>query len=187
LLGQAYEKFQAADYNGANTLYVQVLQREPQNRDGLLGAAAVAVKQQRFEAARQSYLQLLILDPKDSLARAGLSSVDADARDESQLKSMLREQPQAAHLYFALGALYANQNRWAEAQQAYFSAFSGDSSHADYAYNLAVSLDRLGQYKAASGYYQKALQLAETRRGGFVATELQTRIDQIARLPETVK
>lgn len=187
LLGQAYEKFQAADYDGANALYVQVLQREPQNRDGLLGAAAVAVKQQRLEFASQQYQQLLVLDPKDSLARAGLSSVNSDARDESQLKSMLREQPQAAHLYFALGTLYAKQNRWAEAQQAYFSAFSADSSNADYAYNLAVSLDRLGQYKTASGYYQKALQLAETHRGGFTAADLQTRIDQIARIADAVK
>lgn len=187
LLGQAYEKFQAGDYDGANQLYTQVLQREADNRDGLLGAAAVAVKQQRFEFARQKYQQLLVLDPKDSLARAGLSLVDADARDESQLKFMLREQPEAAHLYFALGSVYASQIRWAEAQQAYFSAFSGDSSNADYAYNLAVSLDRLGQYKPASGYYQKALQLAGNRRGSFVAADLQTRIDQIARMPDSVK
>ncbi|MDQ1362200.1 MAG: hypothetical protein QG652_60, partial [Pseudomonadota bacterium] len=187
LLDQAYEKFQAADYDGASRLYTQVLQREADNRDGLLGAAAVAVKQQQFELARQKYQQLLVLDPKDSLARAGLSSVDADTRDESQLKFMLREQPDAAHLYFALGSVYASQTRWAEAQQAYFSAFSADSSNADYACNLAVSLDRLGQYKAASRYYQKALQLAETRRGSFVTADLQTRIGQIARLPDSVK
>ena len=184
LLAQAYEKFQAADYAGANELYTQVLLREADSRDGLLGAAAVAMKQQRFDYARQKYQQLLMLDPKDSIARAGISTIDMDVRDESKLKFMLREQPESPHLYFALGALYASQTRWADAQQAYFSALSGDNTNADYAYNLAVSLDRLGQYKAASSHYQKALQLAEARRGGFVTSDLQARIEQIARLPD---
>lgn len=184
LLSRAYEKFQAGDYVGANELYTQVLLREANNRDGLLGAAAVAMKQQRLDYARQKYQQLLVQDPKDSIARAGISTIDMDVRDESKLKFMLREQPESPHLYFALGALYASQSRWAEAQQAYFSALSGDNTNADYTYNLAVSLDRLGQYKAAGPYYQKALQLAETRRGSFVASDLQARIDQIARLPD---
>lgn len=187
LLGQAYEKFQAGDYEGANQLYAQVLQREADNRDGLLGAAAIAMKQQHFEFARQKYQRLLVLDPKDSLASAGISTIDMDVRDESKLKFMLREQPQASHLYFALGALYASETRWAEAQQAYFSAYSGDSKNADYAYNLAVSLDQLGQYQSASRYYQKALQLGESRRAGFVTANVQSRIDQIARLPDPVK
>lgn len=187
LLGQAYEKFQAGDYAGADQLYTQVLQREADNRDGLLGAAAVAMKQQHFEFARQKYQRLLVLDPRDSLANAGISTIDMDVRDESKLKFMLREQPQASHLYFALGALYASETRWAEAQQAYFSAYSGDSNNADYAYNLAVSLDQLGQYQSASRYYQKALQLGESRRAGFVTANVQSRIDQIARLPDPVK
>jgi tetratricopeptide (TPR) repeat protein len=184
LLAQAYEKFQAADYTGANELYTQVLLREADSRDGLLGAAAVAMKQQRLDYARQKYQQLLILDPKDSIARAGMSTIDMDIRDESKLKFMLREQPESPHLYFALGALYASQARWAEAQQAYFSALSGDNTNADYAYNLAVSLDRLSQYKAASTYYQKARLLSDARRGGFVDSDLQSRIEQIARLPD---
>ena len=187
LLNQAYEKFQAGDYDGANQLYAQVLHREADNRDGLLGAAAVAMKQHRHHDARHPYQKLLMLDPKDSLARAGVSFIDMDVRDESQLKFILREQPHAAHLHFALGALYASQTRWADAQQAYFNAYTGDNSNADYAYNLAVSLDQLGQFKAARGYYQKALQLTDSHRAGFVTSDLQTRIEQLSSLPDSSK
>ena len=187
LLDQAYTKFQAGDYDGANQLYTQVLQREPDNRDGLLGAAAVAMKQQRLEHAHLQYQKLLRLDPKDTLARAGISFIDMNVRDESQLKFILREQPDAAHLHFALGALHSSQNRWAEAQQSYFNAVTHDSQNADYAYNLAVSLDQLGQYKAARGFYQKALQLALGQRASFVVAETQTRIDQLSNLPDNSK
>jgi len=184
LLSRAYEKFNAGDYVGANDLYQQVLQREPDNRDGLLGVAAVAVKQQRNEYARQKYLQLLQLDPKDSLARAGLATVAGDAQDETQLKLMLREQPDAPHLYFALGSVYASQQRWSEAQQAFFSAWSGDSNNADYAYNLGVSLDRMGKFKAAAAQYQIALQLNQKRAGNFVATDVDARIQAIGSMTD---
>jgi tetratricopeptide (TPR) repeat protein len=51
--------------------------------------------------------------------------------------------------------------RWGEAQQSYFKAFNLSPNNALYAYNLAVSLDRLHQSAAALPYYEKAILLAK--------------------------
>ena len=70
----------------------------------------------------------------------GLRGGADPVQDESRIKLLLRQEPDAAHLYFALATLYVAQDRWAEAQQAYFDAFRRDAANPDYAFNLAISL-----------------------------------------------
>ena len=67
-------------------------------------------------------------------------------------------------LHFTLGNQLAQQGRWAEAQQEYFKAFAAEPDNADFAYNLAVSLDHLRQPRLALEYYRRALALAEGAR-----------------------
>lgn len=187
LIMNAYSAFQRGQYEQAETLYQQVLAQEPSNRDANLGLAAIALKQQRYEYARQKYLALLQFNPKDSLAIAGLSSInqgslqnlDDAVLSESQLKFMLKEQPDAAHLYFALGSLYAGKNQWPQAQSAYFSAWSADSNNADYAFNLAVSLDHINQSQQALQYYQLSLKLTRNSSANFSLAQVQQRINSL--------
>lgn len=182
LIMGAYNAFQRGQYEQAEALYQKVQAQEPRNRDALLGLAAIALKQQRYEYARQKYQALLQLNPKDSLAIAGLGSLQhlPDATlSESQLKFMLKEQPDAAHLYFALGSLFAGKNQWPQAQSAYFSAWSADSNNADYAFNLAVSLDHINQPQQALQYYQLCLKLMRNSSANFSATQVQQRINSL--------
>lgn len=187
LIMNAYNAFQRGQYEQAQILYQQVLEQEPRNRDANLGLAAIALKQQRYEYARQKYLALLKLNPKDSLAIAGLSSInqgslqhlDDASLNESQLKFMLKEQPDAAHLYFALGSLYAGKGQWPQAQSAYFSAWAADSNNADYTYNLAVSLDHINQSQQALQYYQLSLRLMQGSAASFSAAQVQQRISSL--------
>jgi len=179
LLREAYDAFHRNDFKTAESLYMQVLQRESKNRDALLGIAAIATKQQRYEYARQKYQYLLKLNPRDSIATAGISSIEnrIDPQlNESQLKFMLKEQPDSPHLYFALGSLYSSQNKWPAAQSAYFSAWSADNKNADYAYNLAVSLDHLGKKDQALDFYQLSLKLKQASAGNFSTASTQQRI-----------
>ena len=53
------------------------------------------------------------------------------------LKQLIAREP-SAYLYFTLGNIYADQNRWPDAQQAYFQAHHLQPDNPDYAYNLAV-------------------------------------------------
>jgi tetratricopeptide (TPR) repeat protein len=169
LLQRAYKHYQAGEYQLADSLYLQILQRDKRLRDALLGRAAIAVVTQEFNTARVIYQQLLRYYPRDSIATAALLDLARQkltTENESQLKSLLHNNPRAAHVYFSLGLLYAKQDRIKESQQAFFDAFSRDKK-ADYAYNLAVMLDKLGQPKAALSYYKQASNLSDHGASNF--------------------
>lgn len=163
LLQKAYSHYQSGEYQLADSLYQRILVRDKRLRDALLGRAAIAVVRNEFELARNIYQQLLRYYPRDSIAVSALVDLarqELTTANESQLKALLRNNPSAAHVHFSLGLLYAKQERIKESQQAFFDAFSLEKK-ADYAYNLAVMLDKLGQPKAALSYYRQASNLSD--------------------------
>ncbi|MHB9103148.1 MAG: tetratricopeptide repeat protein, partial [Sulfuricella sp.] len=179
-LGKAYQSFRSGDTGTAQQLYHKILQQEPNNRDALLGMAAIALKHKQAGQAAAYYGKLLELDPADPEALAaliGLQGQTDPTQSESRLKKALAQNPQADVIYFALGNLYAQQSRWAEAQQSYFRAYSSTPGNADYAFNLAVSLDHLNQGKLALDYYQRAL--AQPGPANFDKSSVQTRIQEL--------
>ncbi len=175
----AYAAFTAGDYTTARNQYDIALRQDPNNRDALLGSAAVALRDNRGEQAAAVYARLLQLNPNDPDALAALVSMrGGDAtRAESRLNDVLKTQPEAPPLLFALGNLYARQGRWPEAQQSYFRAYTAAPDNPDYAFNLAVGLDRLNQGRLAITYYQKALALNGT--AGFDRAAVQRRLQEL--------
>jgi Tfp pilus assembly protein PilF len=180
-----YAAYQAGDLARARTEYQQVLREEPSNRDALLGLAAIEMRAQRYDLSFGYYQRIIQSDPRDPYAQAGLLALRSEQLDpvlvESRVKSLLAADREANVLYFTLGNQYAQQGRWAEAQQAYFKAFATDPENADYAYNVAVSLDQLRQPKLALEYYRRALALAEKRSASFPAEAARTRVQQLSR------
>jgi Flp pilus assembly protein TadD len=184
----AYRAYQSGDYRRAERLYRTVLSRHPEQRDALLGMAAVAARHGQTEQAQRYYRRILQINPRDSVAHAALSGLQGAAgRDlsESKLKLLLDETPLAGQLHFSLGNLYARQGRWAEAQEAYFKAFGTESRDPDYVFNLAVSLDRMGQSKTAVSYYRQALVLADRRSVNFNTSQVLSRIQTLSHPPSS--
>ena len=179
LLARAYEVFSAGDLVLAPQLYNRVLQNEPNNIDALLALASMATQQGDSNLASRHYLKVLEVEPRNALAQAGLIGMLGRADPlaaESRLKQLIAREP-SAYLYFTLGNLYADQNRWPDAQQAYFQAHHLQAGNPDYAYNLAVGLEHVGQPKLALEYYRRTLQLVTA--GGsanFSTTAVQERI-----------
>jgi tetratricopeptide (TPR) repeat protein len=159
VLMSAYEAYNAGKDTEAQQLYKQVLKRDIRNVDALLGLGAIASRQGRSADANAWYGKVLEVDPRNSIAQAALlenGTQGSALSNETSLKNMLAKQPDDTNLHVALGNLYAEQNQWPAAQQAYFDAYSLNRS-ADNAYNLAVSLDQMGKSKLALPYYQQAL------------------------------
>jgi len=184
LVTQGYKAFQRNDLAAARESYQKALAHEPNNRDALLGLAAIDVRTGQLEAAEARYLKLLETDPRDNQAVAGLVALRGrldPVASESRLKTLLTSQPESAHLYFSLGNQYGNQSRWPEAQAAYFKAYSIDPENADYAFNLAVSLDQLRQKKPALEYYQRAIVLAEKRAASFDPAQARARVQELSK------
>jgi Flp pilus assembly protein TadD len=186
LVEQAYQAFQRNDLAAARDAYQRALAREPTNRDALLGLAAIDVRSGQLNSAEARYLKLLEIDPRDSHAVASLISLRGQldpVASESRLKSLIASQPEAALLHFSLGNQYAQQSRWSEAQAAYFKAHSVDPENADYAFNLAVSLDQLHQGKLALEFYQRALALTERRTASFDPARARLRVQELGKQP----
>lgn len=180
---EAYREYQAGNYTLAARHYHDILKQDAMNRDALLGLAAIAQRNGDREQSAHYYITLLKYDPKDSTAIAGLVSLHGaslSVENESRMKMLLDQEPQAAHLHFTLGTLYAGQSRWADAQQSFFNAHRYAAENPDYAYNLAVSLDRIGKQATALTYYRRAVKLADNQRAMFNLYEVRQRIDALA-------
>jgi len=178
LLGSAHAAYQAGQLDEAQRLYTEAA-AQVRSTDVLLGLAAIAVAQNREQDAVQRYREVLENEPRNATAQAALldlmGSTDSQT-SESRLKTLIDRDP-SPHLYQTLGNLYAEQQRWPEAQTAYFEAFRGAPGNADYAYNLAVSLDMLRQRAAALTYYEKALAIGGIHR--FDRAQAESRIRQL--------
>ncbi|HET7364718.1 MAG TPA: tetratricopeptide repeat protein [Burkholderiales bacterium] len=179
-----YAAYAAGDLGGARSAYEEALREEPTNRDALLGLAALEVRSARYESAEALYLRALQIDPRDGDTQAALIALRSGRSDplvtESRVKTLIAADPSAHALHFTLGNQLAAQNRWAEAQQEYFKAYIADPENADFAYNLAVSLDHLHQRRQALEYYQRAISLGEKRGAGFDLTSARARAAQLA-------
>ncbi|GEM_PF-1553825 len=182
-LNEAYQAYQTGKFATAAALYQKVLQQQPKNRDALLGMAALAQQDEQTEPARAYYAQVLQWHPGDAVAETGLLNLTPGkpaADQEQQLRERLAQQPKADWLHFALGNLYSRQNRWREAEEAYFQAYHNAPQQPDYAYNLAVSLEHLQKPRSALGFYEEALQQIEKgAKASFATEQVRQRITQL--------
>ena len=162
-LPAAYAALRAGDLALAERLYTQTLAGEPDQPDAHLGLAVLAQGRGDDAAAIRHYRAVLVTVPDHPRVWSGLAALVGSGElvsMESKLRSLIAARPAAA-LHFALGNVLARQGRWAEAQQGFFAASAADPQNADYAFNLAVSLDRIGKASAAGPYYERAASLAE--------------------------
>ncbi len=183
ILLSAYQAFNRGDDVSAQQQYRQVLQRDVRNIDALLGMAAIAQRQEREADAIGWYQKVLEIEPRNTIAQSAIvrSQVNGDVIGaESHIKNLLAQQPEAANLHATLGNLYAEQNKWASAQEAYFNASRFAPNSADYAFNLAISLDQLGKSSLALAQYQRALALLNSSGASTPdKAQLETRIQAL--------
>lgn len=187
-LQSAWNALQAGELQTAALLYAEVLSEQPNDRDALIGTAAIQLRNGQTAEARRTYVHLLTLNPQDPYARTGLLQASQDSSDpahETELQNLLQRYPELPPLHFALGNFYAGQQRWNEAQVAYFDALlyanrdSNTPVSPDYAFNLAVSLEQLQQPAPALNYYRQALELSRSSPAGFDMSLLQSRLGQL--------
>ena len=179
---RAYAAFLAGQLVRARTLYTQALSDTPDRLDAQLGLAAIALSAGALPEARRRYQAVLSRDPQNAAALAALFILDggAGAPDaESRLRQLLAVDPEDPRSHFTLGSYYAQQRRWADAQTAFFAAARRAPDNADYAFNLAVSLDRLGQGEAALTWYRRAVVL-RAHGGTFAPSVATTRVAQLS-------
>jgi tetratricopeptide (TPR) repeat protein len=182
-LATAYQALTRGEYAIAKQQYQLVVDGDPFNLDGHLGLATVAASTGDFVTAQSHYRRALEIDPKNAVAHAGIAAIESTQNAgaaESHLRAQIAANRQAAPTHSALGHVYSSQGRWGEAQQAFFEAYRLEPTSPDYAFNLAISLDHLGQNKLAREYYSKAISLAASRPAAFSVTAATDRMNRLA-------
>jgi len=183
-LSEAYLAYQRGDDVTALQKYNQVLGVDPKNRNALLARAAIAVQNGNNASAIADYQHILLDNPKDSLAMSSFISVAniSPGDSESQLKVMIRDEPESPYLNFVLANVYGAQNRWQEAQSLYFKALENNPDDPNYAYNLAVSLEHISKPKVAIAYYERAINNIGNGLATFNKDVVDRRIELLRRL-----
>ena len=186
VLADAYAALSAGKLESSQQLYNQLLKSDPRSIDAHLGLADIASQQGDRDTASRHYVKVLELDPRNPLAQAGLISVlgraDPQAA-ETRLKQLITRDPAAAYLHFTLGNTYVDQARWPDAQQAFFQAHHLQPDNPDYAYNLAVALEHIGQPKSAMDFYRRAVLLATAKgHANFSPAAAQERVTKLEKV-----
>lgn len=180
-LQNAYQAFVSGDPAKAKSLYRSVLKQDIYQTDALLGMAAIAQKNGRYADASGWYQKALATEPNNPVALAGLaatSPTQSASNQEQRLKRLISKQPYHAQHYANLGNLYASQQSWTKAQAAFFEANRHDKSNAQFAFNLAVSLEHLGKPSLAVQHYVRALTIVKQQNLSVPdRTQIQQRLD----------
>ena len=179
LMDSAYAAYQAGQPEEARRLYREVLRADPTQRDAWLGLAVIAHAGNQPEPALDAYKRVLRLEPQNATALAGVSSLRSSAgepQQESRLRELLARSPHEADLNNALGLVLSAEQRWSEAQPLFFKAHALAPQQAQFAYNLAVTLDHLRKSSLALQYYETALALAQGSNPGFDAASARNRL-----------
>ena len=182
ILEQAYIAWQSGDTGAAERLYREALAIAPGHPNALSGLGAVLIGMGRRPEALPIYSELLALEPDNPAAAAALLESDGESSaGVDELRALLVRHPESAPLHFALGSALAGRSQWADARVAFESAWQRSPDRADFAFNLAVSLERVGRYVDAEAMYQQALALAN-ERNAVDRTVVMARLSELSAL-----
>jgi Tfp pilus assembly protein PilF len=178
-----YDALRRGDLAQARQRYEAALAADAASLDARLGMATVEARSGNRSLAVARYRSVLDLDPRNATALAGLAAL-ADGLPPEAVEAQLREDvarfPESAALRFALGAQYAGERRWGEAQAAFYEAYRLDPTSADIAYNLAVSLDHMGQARVAADFYRRAIEAAQAQTTQFDPAAVRNRLAELS-------
>lgn len=185
-LKEAYAVVLKGDMSRAQLLYQQVLSDQPKQLDALLGLAYIASQKHDMPRARELYEKVLRLDITNNIAQIGVLqtySQQDPISHQQVLEALIGKEPTNAESHLALGHALSEQGKWAAAQKAYFKAYSLSPSNTVMAYNLAVSLDSLGQFEVAERYYETALLLNDKAINPLDLERVSNRLKELRQSP----
>lgn len=167
-LEQGYENLIAGREAVAAGYYQEALNAEPKNEMALFGLATTYQRMGRLAEARELYGKLLAVNPTH---REGLNNfmalISREAPQEAieELEKLETENPDFSPIPAQLGIVYNKIDNPRMAARKLARALNLSPDNLSYKYNLAITLDRLGQVEQASDLY---LELIEAYNNGAV-------------------
>lgn len=184
-LAFARANMQEGEWEAAKSELEALLRAQPSSVRALEYLARVHIEMGNFSQAENVYARILQLDPRNSVAQAGLIRVSqTDSLGyEATLQALQDSYPDKAFIPYMLGNHFAGQNRWSEAAGTYRQAVSLAESFgeipAQYVYNLAISLEHLRRNDEALAQYRRAANLTAQGSNNIDTALLNSRIERL--------
>lgn len=162
---RAAEKFQnSGDLGASLSFYKQILEKEPENLEALLGAATVSWKMGDYAQTQQYLDKLLVQDPTSFSARrlrAKTFLAQEKAPEALALFQVLaKERPEDASLLNLQGVCYDLSSDHEKARTFYKKALLIEPKNMGILSNLGLSLTLSGQYDEAKKILEQVKDMA---------------------------
>lgn len=159
-LERAYNALIAGNQEDAIAIYQQVLESEPNNKLGLFGLATTYHRLGQLSLARPYYGKLLTLDPENREALNNFLALVAEESPQEALRELEKLQaknPDFSPIPAQIAIVYARQGLFKEAAHKMQQALQLSPENLAYRYDLAIMLDKAGDYPAAGIAYQQVM------------------------------
>jgi tetratricopeptide (TPR) repeat protein len=160
MLEEAYEALIAGNQEDAITLYKEVLENEPENKLALFGLATTYHRAGQLKLARPLYGKLLAIDPNNEEGLNNFLVLLADESPEAALDEMQkleRTHPDFSPLPAQMAVIYEKMGNYDEAISNMKHAIELSPENIKYRYDMAVILDKSGDWENAAVFYQQLI------------------------------
>ncbi len=183
-LNRAYTSLMGGESSVAIDTYKNILSSEPSNEDALFGLASTYHRLGDIEHARPYYATLLKLNPNH---RDGLNNFLALISDESpqealaELERLEQRNPDFSPIPAQQAVLLERLGYVDKARDKILRAIELAPANLTYKYNLAIMMDKTGNYAEASALYRLLIDAAlNGEKIPAPAASLQKRLNYIA-------
>lgn len=157
----AYKNLMDGKTEIAAGYYREVLNVEPKNELALFGLATTYHKMGHTDEARDVYGQVLELNPTHREALNNFMALISEQTPEAaiaELEKLEQENPYFSPVTAQLGMTYKKVGKPREAVEKLLKALELSPDNISYKYNLAVTLDQMGERQQAADMYFELLE-----------------------------
>jgi tetratricopeptide (TPR) repeat protein len=159
-MNNAYGALKVGQYESAVRYYNEVLELDPNNKKALFGVATAYHMSKQYDKAREAYLKIINIDPKYAPAVNNYIILVTEENPEKaieRLENLYSKNPSFAAIPAQLGNLYYNNGEPQKAVEYYAAAIKLEPRNIEYRYNVAVILEKSGNYSEAASLYKYLL------------------------------
>jgi Flp pilus assembly protein TadD len=160
MLESAYDNLIEGNQENAIALYKQVLSVDPKNKLALFGLATTYHRAGQLQVARSLYGQLLAIDPHnvEGLNNYLVLLADEDPKDALiELNKLQKNHPGLSVIPAQMGIIYEKTGNYDMAAQKMDEAINLTPENLKYRYDMAVILDKKGDWPDAALLYKQLL------------------------------
>ncbi|QJT94360.1 tetratricopeptide repeat protein [Wolbachia endosymbiont of Diaphorina citri] len=164
ILKKAKDSFESGDNETATSLLNQIIAKFPYHESALIGLGNIYYANKEIKKAIEIYTKLLKEYSNNPYIFKNFLTIISQYDPDLALSEMLKLydiHKNYAPLSANLGLTYMKKGDYVKAREYMTEAISLDQNNIFYIYNLAVILDKLSDFKNATAFYLKLLNMSK--------------------------